>query len=169
MPTTLSGVLGHAFQCELSALRIVRSAPLVTTTDHCSPILPGSPAPPTRPPAVLGRPSKPLTRAFAAKNGWARRDSNPHAQGQQGLSPLCLPVSPRALWKYLDGPSLCTATRPPRASPCRRICVLTVTRGLTRHKGAGARPLVACQRGDSCGAGGRPLLLPGFVAPAMGG
>src|SRR5579875_1142420 len=28
--------------------------------------------------------------------GWARRGSNPHALRRQGLSPLCLPVSPRA-------------------------------------------------------------------------
>jgi hypothetical protein len=85
VPTTLSGVLGHAFQGELCALRIVRSAPLVTTTDHNSPILPGSPAPHTRPLAILGRPSKPLTRTFTTKNGWARRDLNPHGLAANGF------------------------------------------------------------------------------------
>jgi len=50
-----------------------------TADDRCSPIYAGSPAPPTRPTALLGRPSKPLTWTFGAKNGWARRDLNPHA------------------------------------------------------------------------------------------
>src|ERR1019366_10348148 len=99
------------------------------------------------------------------KSEWARRDSNPHAQGQQGLSPLCLPVSPRALFEM-----------PGRAESMYRIggapYAPRSSRARSRFTGgswAAGRALVAWRRGDCRGAASRTLLLAGILAPAMGG
>jgi hypothetical protein len=70
---------------------------MMTANDHYPPINLVSRVAHAWPTAIIGLPNKPLTRRYAAKTRWARRGSNPHALRRQGLSPLCLPVSPRAL------------------------------------------------------------------------